>query len=175
MPVPPPFSPGPYLGEIRLFCSASRTPPKNWAYCNGQLLKIADNEALYNLIGTTYGGDGQTSFALPDLQGRVPLHIGANYPLGRKEGEEAVTLTQNELPKHTHTVNSNAEGSYTSPANNFWGYSSSNPYATLPGGLTLNAASISSYGSGNAHENRIPFLVINYIIALVGKYPTVTT
>ena len=114
-----------YLGEIRMF--AGNYAPEGWAMCNGQLLMINQNEALFSLIGTTYGGDGQTTFALPDLQGRVPVHTGRNnvtgtvYPLGQKGGTETVTLVADQLPRHTHAVNAQSQaGTSSTPDNNYW-------------------------------------------------------
>ncbi len=165
-----PLPPDPYLGEIRL-CSGNFAP-KNWALCNGQLLNIAGNEDLFFLIGTIYGGDGTSNFALPDLQGRVPLHQGVGFPVGKNGGEESVTLSVNELPGHQHTVYSNEEGGSDIPTGNLWGFSSSKPYVAAQGDLALNIAAISTFGKGKGHENRIPFLAISYIIALKGGFPT---
>jgi len=162
----------PYIGEIRIFCGNPGDIPDGWAPCDGRLINIQDNEPLFAAIGFAYGGDNLTQFALPDLQGRVPINQGAGFSPGNNGGEEAVMLAENELPAHTHTVYSNLEGGNQSPAGNFWGYSIGTPYAAAPGDLTLNGNAVTTYGLGGAHENRIPFLVINYMIALTGKFPS---
>jgi microcystin-dependent protein len=163
-----PFAPEPYLGEIRLF--AGLFAPKDWAFCDGRLLFNNEYPELYQLIGNTYGGD-LTRFALPDLQSRLPLHISPDYGLGKKGGSETVKLSVDELPAHSHTVNSNFEGGNDSPDNNVWGYSASNPYADAPGTLAMNVNAITTAGNNGEHENRIPFLAISYIISLAGVVP----
>lgn len=169
MPDAKPIYPDPYVGEIRLF--GPHQTPKGWAPCDGRLLKVQDYMELFALIGVTYGGDGEDHFALPDLRGRVPIGVGGNYWLGRSGGEEAVELGYVQLPGHTHTAHANQEGGLGTPANNYWGYSSSNPYAAAPGLLTLNEGALTAYGKGGKHENRVPFIAVNYIIALEGRWP----
>jgi len=160
----------PYIGEIRLF--AFDMPVKGWLKCDGTLLPINGNEALFSLIQTTYGGDGFTSFAIPDLQSRVPLSVGEGYGLGKYGGEESVTLQVEHLPAHRHTVNSNNGGGKENAGGNLWGNSSHNVYAPEPGTITMNPATVQSYGGGDGHENRIPFQAINYFIAITGEYPS---
>ncbi|MGZ3837493.1 MAG: phage tail protein [Flavisolibacter sp.] len=168
----------PYIGEIRLF--GGNFAPFGWAFCNGQLLSIAENSALFNLIGTTYGGDGQNTFALPDLQGRVPLHMGTGpglsaFVIGESGGTETETLTVSQIPSHTHVVSAAASGQSDNPAGNVWGGSTGGlPYSASPGTLTMNAGSIQASGGSQPHENMTPFLVVSYIIAIEGVYPSPT-
>lgn len=166
-----------FVGEIRLF--GGNYAPQGWAMCNGQLLPINGNEVLFALIGTTYGGDGQTTFALPDLRGRIPVHTGknpstgTNFPLGQLAGVEEVTLVEAQLPTHTHAVNANqALGTQTSPTNAVWATSTVSQYAnTAPNGVMSNAT-IDVVGGNSPHDNMMPFLVMTYIIALEGVYPS---
>lgn len=163
-----------FLGEIRMF--TGNYAPRGWAQCNGQLLSISQYEALYTLIGTTYGGDGRTTFALPDLQGRIPLHMGQGYVLGQKAGTETVTLISTQMPAHTHIPNaSNLEGTDTSPANSVWAASfdpNVTPFAGTAPNTTMNANSISSFGGNQPHENMMPFLTVTFIIATEGIFPS---
>jgi microcystin-dependent protein len=161
----------PYLGEIRPF--AGDFAPYGWAFCDGRLLTVANNQALFNLLGNRYGGDGQINFALPDLMGRIPLQASDTYPLGTKEGQETVALTQPELPSHNHVAYaSNNTTANSRPENGFWGaISTLISYGTAPGDLPMHPESIATTGQGEAHENRIPFTAISYIIALQGVYP----
>ena len=167
-----PVYPDPYVGEIRLFAASSINQEIGWALCDGRLLNIENYPELFSLIGTTYGGDGVKTFAIPNLQGRVPVLKGDNLPVGTIGGVEMVILSQDELPTHTHTVSSSKSEPLESPAGNFWGISSSNPYAPPPGTTSLNPASIATYGLGYGHENRIPYQVVNFVMALNGKYPS---
>lgn len=175
MPDLSPNYPAPYLGEIRIFAARVISIDAGWHLCDGSLLKMEEYPELFALIGTTYGGDGQTTFALPDLRGRVPLHLGGSYGIGMRAGQETVILTQAQLPAHTHTVNTSKSEPLESPENNFWGVSNSNPYADPPGTISLNATSIKNYGFSYAHENRIPFQAVNFIIALRGIWPSPNT
>ena len=162
----------PYVGEIRMF--GGTFAPQGWMFCSGQVLSISENDVLFNLIGTTYGGDGQTTFMLPDLQGRFPLHIGGGFVLGQNGGTETVTLTTNQLPAHQHTPNSNNAGGSDSPTNNVWGASSTGkPYAAAAGGVpvALNNATVQPQGGNQPHDNMHPYLCIAYIISLYGIYP----
>jgi microcystin-dependent protein len=168
----------PFLGEIRVF--GFGFAPKGWAVCNGQTLAINQNAALFALIGTTYGGNGTTTFNLPDLQGRSPLHTGAGFtgvgfPLGQAAGEPAVTLSQAQMPAHTHTASANAgvtNGSNaTTPAGNFWGNGGVNAYAATSDS-SMNPASVPVFGGGQPHENMSPYLVLNFCIAMAGIFPS---
>jgi microcystin-dependent protein len=171
----------PFIGEIRMF--AGNFAPRGWALCDGQILPISGNDALFSLLGTTYGGDGRTTFALPDLRGRAPIHAGtgpglSHRILGQKGGEETVPLTINHLPSHTHTAQLNADSTVATsdkpqsalPARNA---GSTPQYGTTPN-TTLNGSSISinSAGGNLAHQNMQPYITINYIIALQGIYPS---
>ena len=168
----------PFLGEIMLF--AGNFPPRGWAFCNGQVLAISQNDALYALIGTTYGGDGQSTFALPDLRSRVPIHMGqgpglSNYIIGQKAGTESVSLTSNQLPQHSHAANAITIGTSSSPAGQF---PSSDPggnvaqYKTGAANAQMNALAISGSGGGQPHLNLQPLLVLNFCIALEGVFPS---
>ncbi|KZE43354.1 MULTISPECIES: phage tail protein [Brevibacillus] len=161
-----------YLGEVRMF--AGNFAPQGWALCNGQLLSIAENEALFALLGTTYGGDGQTTFALPDLQGRVPVHPNSNYVRGSKSGTETVTLVSNQLPVHTHTVNAIADyQNDDTPANNVWSKNPMSPYSveTSSALSNMNPQSVSPVGGGQPHNNMMPTTAISFIISLYGVFP----
>ena len=166
----------PFIGEIRMF--GGNFAPAGWAFCQGQLMPISENDALFNLIGTTYGGDGQTTFALPDLQSRVPVHVGPAFALGQTGGEEAVTLTTSQIPAHSHVplCNQNA-GSTASAAGGLWAANATvaNPtYATAAPNAAMDPAAIGSAGGSQPHDNMIPFLVINFILSLFGVFPSQT-
>jgi len=165
----------PYLGEIRQTSFAFA--PKGWALCNGQLLAIAQNQALFAILGTTYGGNGQTNFALPDLRGRSPAHTSATLLLGSSVGEEAHTLTVNEMPPHTHGLQGSADlANNTSPVGNALaakGRGGKNIYA--PGSSPvqpMNPQAIAPSGGSQPHDNMQPFLTVNFIIALAGIFPS---
>jgi len=170
----------PFIGEIRMF--AGNYAPQGWAFCDGTSLAITSYEALYQLIGTTYGGDGVTNFALPDLRGRLPLHQGrgqSTYTLGQNGGLENVTVTTNQLPAHTHTLQATSTGQVQSPAGAYPAVATSTqaglqvygPTGTAP--TTFNPAIVQSDGGGGLpHNNFQPYLCINFIIALVGIYPS---
>lgn len=160
----------PFLAEIRLF--TFNFAPKGWALCNGQLLPINQNQALFSLLGTTYGGNGQTTFALPNLQGRVPIHFGSGFLLGESAGEETHTLTAAELPAHTHPVVASSNvPTQPGPVNNFWpNGGGAIPYASNSD-TTMDPQAVAPLGGGQAHENRPPFLVVNFCIALQGIFP----
>ena len=165
----------PYVGEIIMF--GGNFAPAGWAMCQGQLMPISENDALFNLIGTTYGGDGQTTFALPDLRGRVPIHIGGtgNFQLGQMGGVEQVTLTVNQMPTHTHTAQAATSGSSDNPSNNFWaGSSTGKAYAAAPPSVLMNPATANPVGGSQPHENMVPFLSVTYIISLFGIFPSQT-
>ena len=166
----------PFLGEIRLF--PYTFAPRGWAFCNGQILSISQNTALFALIGTTYGGDGRTTFALPDLRGRVAVSSGqgpglSTYDLGAAGGTESVSLTESEMPIHQHQMSVNGmAGGFSSPNNRYIGrVSGGTSYAGTPNDRTLNPGAISPAGGGQPHENRPPHLTLNYCIALAGIFP----
>ena len=158
----------PFLGELKMI--SWNYAPKGWAFCDGQVLPINQNQALFSLLGTTYGGDGRTTFALPDLRGRSPFHVGLNLTLGQRGGETAHTLVQTEMPAHTHGPKASSNGpNQGSPANNFWA-AVSGSYSATPDS-DMNPGLISQTGGGQPHNNMQPYLVINFIIALVGIFP----
>jgi microcystin-dependent protein len=162
----------PFIGEIRMF--AGNFAPAGWAFCNGALLPISENTALFNLIGTTYGGDGQTTFALPDLRGRIPVHQGAGFDVGANGGLEQVTLTTAELPSHAHAApaQSNA-GGQPSPANGVWAtVSTQTVFSSAGPTAAMNPACIGVAGGSQPHENRMPYLAMNFILSLFGIFPT---
>jgi microcystin-dependent protein len=161
----------PFLGELRIFSFSFA--PKGHALCNGQLMPINQNQALFSLLGTTYGGDGQTTFALPDLRGRIPVHTATGFVQGQQAGEETHTLITTEMPAHTHVLSGNAaNGTLPTPANNFWAGSAANPYVQTPDGSTMNPQDISNAGGGQPHDNMPPYLVLSFCIALVGIFPS---
>lgn len=145
--------------------------PVEWAFCNGQLLAIADYQALFALIGTTYGGDGVQTFALPDLQGRIPVHIGSGFVEGQKAGEENHTLAVQELPAHTHNVLGMGQGTTNSAAGNLYAGGGISAYKATPSG-TMNAAVVQNNAGGQPHDNMMPFLVVSFIISLFGVFPS---
>lgn len=164
-----------YLGEISPV--AFNFAPKGWALCNGQLLQISQNTALFSLLGTTFGGDGIRTFALPDLRGRISVHSGSNYILGTSGGVENVTLILSQIPAHSHAPGCSTQAGTTGePSNQLWAGSISSketPYQTgsNPNGTMINGV-ITATGNSQSHTNIQPYLVINYIIALQGIYPT---
>ena len=164
----------PYLGEIKLF--SFDYAPKGWAICNGTLLPINQNQALFSLLGTTYGGDGRTTFGLPDMRGRVPLHFGSpNYggaiSLGQKSGEETHTLTIPEMPTHNHIpAGNNATPDQTTPIGNFWAAINGGYSGTADGAMSQAAVGVN--GGGQGHENRSPYLAVTICIALQGIFPS---
>jgi len=163
-----------YLGEIRMV--SFNYPPKNWAFCNGQTLPIAQNQALFSLLGTRYGGDGVTTFKLPDLRGRVPMHAANGVAPGQAGGAETHTLSANEMPMHLHSLlGSTALATATSPANALVGKkgrTGRDVYAAPANLTTLNPNSVSQAGGSQPHQNMQPFLALNFAIALVGIYPS---
>lgn len=163
----------PFLSEIRLMSFGF--PPKGWALCNGQLLPINQNQALFALLGTTFGGDGRVNFALPDLRGRVPIHVGSSHTLGERGGEAAHTLSVAELPQHTHAANASnrAINGSASPANNFLG-GGNNVYGRTGADTALNPGTVQNVGGSQAHTNTQPFLALSFCIALQGIFPSAT-
>lgn len=165
----------PFYAEIRLFSFGFA--PRGWAFCNGQLLLINQNQALFSLLGTNYGGNGQTEFALPNLQGRTPIHIGSGHTLGERGGEQAHTLSIAELPEHTHAVKVSQDTSTrsNSPLNRYPSTSSpNNVYGPATNLVALNPATTSTVGGSQAHLNMQPFLTLNFCIALQGIFPSQT-
>ena len=165
----------PFLSEIRIFSFGFA--PKGWALCNGQLLPINQNQALFSLLGTTFGGDGRVNFGLPNLQGLTPIHVGSGHTLGEKGGEQAHTLSISELPTHVHTANANSQPSTTNSATNatVLSQSTSSQLYTAPANLVaMSPTAISNTGGSQAHLNMQPFLTLNFSIALQGIFPSQT-
>lgn len=163
----------PFLSEIRIMSFSF--PPKGWALCNGQLLPINQNQALFSLLGTTFGGDGIANFALPDLRGRIPIHVGSGYLLGQRAGEEAHTLSIAELPTHTHIFNASSDTTTraTSPNNRLPANTSPNNVYNPPSSfVAMNAGAISNVGGSQPHLNLQPFLTLSFCIALQGIFPS---
>jgi microcystin-dependent protein len=160
----------PYLSEIRIV--SFNFPPKGWAFCNGQTLPINQNQALFSLLGTTYGGNGTTTFQLPNLQARMPVHMGNGFDQGQSGGEENHTLTIAEMPAHTHQAQgTGANASSPGAENNTWASSTKNPYSTSSN-TTLSPASVSMTGGSQPHNNMPPYLTLNFVIALTGIFPS---
>ncbi|MEJ8303922.1 phage tail protein [Saccharibacillus sacchari] len=163
----------PYIGEIRMF--AGNYAPRDWAFCNGQLMQISENEALFVLLGTTYGGDGQQTFGLPNLSGRIPVHVGNGLALGKADGNETVTVAAAQLPQHTHAaLASTTPGTLASPAGAVWSASALQNYSDGTGATSaaMNAQSLVASGGNQPHDNIMPSLAVSFIIALVGIFPT---
>jgi microcystin-dependent protein len=160
----------PFLSELRLM--SFNFAPKGWAMCNGQLLPINQNQALFSLLGTTFGGDGRVNFALPDLRSRVPIHVGSGHTLGEKGGEQAHTVTIAEMPTHTHMTMASTQNSTTPvPSTNVLA-SAGNLYAAPSGMTTLHPATIQNTGGSQPHLNMQPFLTLTFNIALQGIFPS---
>lgn len=160
----------PFIGEIKII--AWNYAPKGWALCNGQFLPINQNQALFSILGTTYGGNGQTTFALPDFRGRIPIHMGDGFVLGQAGGQEFHTVTMSEMPAHNHFINANnSPGTVNTPTGNFLANSNVSPYRTTAN-TTLHPAEVTNVGGSQPHENRQPFLTLNFIIALQGIFPS---
>ena len=164
----------PYVGEIRMF--AGNFAPNGWMFCEGQLLPISENETLFQLIGTTYGGDGQSSFALPDLRGRIPIHQGNGVILAETGGAEEVTLTVNQIPAHTHPLRaSTSQATSQTPTNLVLASAQATTYFNIPDSLTnLSPLSVASAGGSQPHTNFQPYLCIDFIISLFGIFPSAT-
>lgn len=161
----------PFLAEIRQFSFSF--PPKGWALCNGQTLAIAQNQALFALLGTTYGGNGQTTFQLPNLRGRAPFHFGNGFVLGQAAGSTAVTLSSSQIPAHTHgPQGSTAAASQAAPANGVWATNDALPYSSATPNTTLAANAIANAGGNQPHANEQPYLTLNFCIALQGIFPS---
>jgi microcystin-dependent protein len=167
----------PFLSEIRIF--GFNFAPQGWAMCNGQLLPINQNQALFSLLGTTYGGNGQTNFALPNLQGRAPNHFGGGFNLGQAGGEMAHTLTTNELPTHLHTltsnmavVDANSNATQGVPTGNVWANTGKTQYSTAQPNAAMGPSAVTNVGGSQPHQNMQPYLVLNFCIALQGIFPS---
>ena len=165
----------PYIGEIRVV--GFNFAPVGWALCNGALLSISEYSPLFNLLGTTYGGDGQTTFALPNLMGRIPFHQGSStggpLVMGQAGGTETVTLQTSQLPAHTHALAANSTpGTQPSPAGGYWAQSALDCYSTETPTHAMNASSVGMAGGNQPHDNMPPFTVVNFIISLFGIYPS---
>jgi microcystin-dependent protein len=162
----------PFLSEVRIMSFAFA--PQGWALCNGQLLPINQNQALFSLLGTTFGGDGRVNFALPDLRGRTPIHVGSGHTLGERSGEQAHTLSIAELPAHTHVLTgTSADATQPIPAGNLLARQApANPYIGPSSLQAMNAASVTNVGGSQAHLNMQPFLTLTFCIALQGIFPS---
>jgi len=168
----------PFLAEVRIF--GFNFPPRGWATCDGQILPINQNQSLFSLLGTTYGGDGRTSFALPDLRGRVPIHEGASaggsqHNLGQKSGAETETLTVQQLPSHSHSLMASGnDATSEQPAGNVWATTEEDEYHPYDdrAAVNMNTDAVPNVGGSQSHENMQPYLVLNYCIALQGVFPS---
>jgi microcystin-dependent protein len=164
----------PFVGEIRMF--AGNFAPAGWAFCDGQALLIADNDTLFQLIGTTYGGDGQTTFNLPDLRGRVPIHqgsnAGTNFVLGQVGGTEAETLTVNQMPAHGHLAGcSSLPGDSIAPSGAVWAQAALALYLAVVPDVDLAASAVALAGGSQQHDNMAPYLGVSFILSLLGFFP----
>lgn len=165
----------PFLAEVRIV--GFNFAPRGWAFCDGQILPISQNQSLYSLLGTTYGGDGRTSFALPDLRGRTPIHVGSSngniHLLGQKSGEETHTLNAAEMPQHEHVAQaSNADATTGTPSGNVFAKANIDAYREFGTALPMNQGMVLNVGGGQAHNNMQPVLVLNFCIALQGLFPS---
>ena len=160
----------PFMSEIKLV--SFNFPPKGWAECNGQFLPINQNQALFALLGTTYGGNGQTTFALPNLRGRVPIHMGSGHTLGEAAGSTSVTVNLQQLPTHLHTLQATDANANQPIPSSALPASANNAYTPPAALTTMNPTSVTSVGGSQAHNNMMPYLVLNFIIALQGIFPS---
>ena len=161
----------PFLAEVRIV--GFNFAPRGWAFCDGQILPINQHQSLYSLLGTTYGGDGRTSFALPDLRGRMPIHVGEGHREGQKSGEETHTLSANEMPNHDHVLNgSTAEGDVPAPQGHVFAATPPMVYREPANLTSLVAGTVTNVGGGQAHENMMPYIAVNFCIALQGLFPS---
>ena len=161
----------PFLSEIKLI--SWNFAPKGWAFCNGQLMPINQNQGLFSLLGTTYGGDGRVNYGLPDLRGRVPIHMGSGHTLGERGGEQAHTLSISELPTHVHVLNAtSAPADTNTPTNNTFLGAVNNGYSGAANLVALAPSEIGNQGGSQPHENMQPYLTLNFIIALQGIFPS---
>jgi len=162
----------PFLAEVRIV--AFNFAPRGWAFCDGQILPINQNQSLYSLLGTTYGGDGRTSFALPDLRGRTPIHVDSSHREGQKSGEETHTLAVNEMPQHRHLVMvTNNPATTDDPTNHVLSQSIQEQYQDFVGATApMGTGVVTNVGGSQAHDNMMPYLALNYCIALQGLFPS---
>jgi microcystin-dependent protein len=162
-----------FVGEIRMV--GFSFPPVGWAFCSGQTIPISQNDVLFTLIGTTYGGDGQETFNLPNLQSRMPLHQGNKFGLGEMGGVESVTLTTQQMPSHTHqALCQSGDGTQANPQGNVWASSPATPYSNTAPDTTMNGQALAPVGGNQPHDNMMPYLAISFIISLFGIFPTPT-
>lgn len=162
----------PFLSEIRIMSFVFA--PRGWALCNGQLLPINQNQALFSLLGTTFGGDGRVNFGLPDLRGRIPIHVGSGHTLGERGGEQAHTLSIAEIPTHTHVANGSAANATVNTGTGNFLASSNNAYTTPMNLTSLSPSTVTNVGGSQAHLNMQPFLTLSFCIALQGIFPSPT-
>ena len=164
----------PYIGEIRMF--GGSFAPAGWAFCSGQLMPISENDALFNLIGTTYGGDGQETFALPNLNGRAPVHMTSGFVIGQQAGTESVTLTTQQIPAHHHAVMASLDtaGSSTVSGNVVGQVGATQIYREVPAASPMAAQASTGTGGSQPHENMQPYLCVSFIISLFGIFPSPT-
>ena len=160
----------PFLAEVRIV--GFNFAPRGWAFCDGQILPINQNQSLYSLLGTTYGGDGRTSFALPDLRGRTPIHVGNGHLLGQKGGEESHTLGAAEMPQHGHSAQASAVDADTVDPTGHILSKALNVYGNASNLVQLRAGTVANAGGGQAHNNMQPFIAVNFCIALQGLFPS---
>lgn len=161
----------PFLAEVRMV--GFNFAPRGWAFCDGQILPINQNQSLFSLLGTTYGGDGRTSFGLPELRGRTPVHVGNGHALGEKAGEDQHTFSLSEIPQHTHVPQgANVPGDQPNPAGSVPATAPDNVYGARSDTVTMNAGMVANAGIGQSHENMMPFLAISFVIALQGLFPS---
>lgn len=160
----------PFIGEIKVI--SFNFPPDGWAFCNGQLLPISQHQALFSILGTSYGGDGQSTFALPNFQGRMPIHQGQGFTVGQQGGEVAHTLTVNEMPAHNHPAMGAATANGPSPNGTVWAPADGALEYYASPNTTMSPAAIANSGGSQPHQNEAPYLVLNFVIALVGVFPS---
>ena len=160
----------PFLAEVRMV--GFNFAPRGWAFCDGQILPINQNQSLYSLLGTTYGGDGRTSFALPDLRGRTPIHVGNGHTLGQKGGEQTHTLSAAEMPQHTHSLQVSVSPANTSTASGNILAQSGQVYHEATDLVAMRAGTVANVGGSQAHDNMQPYLAVNFAIAMQGLFPS---
>lgn len=161
----------PFVGEIRMF--GGNFAPAGWAFCDGSLVAISQNPTLFQLIGTTYGGDGQNTFALPNLQSRVPVHVGPGFALGQTGGAETVTVTTSQIPAHSHVPQANPNpGTQSSPSGGVWAQSTLNSFSSSAPSVAMDPGALGNAGGSQPHDNMLPFLAVNFILSLFGIFPS---